>query len=73
MTSKEQPHLTRHAGVVAAAADPRAFASRTPAHLHVPNGMDGDEHRAFRAVVERYATREPWQTLRWGSVPVVLR
>ena len=48
--------LTRHADVVAAANDAQAFSSRTSSHLHVPNGMDGDEHRAYRAVVDRQLT-----------------
>ena len=48
--------LTRHADVVAAAQDPQTFSSRTSRHLHVPNGMDGDEHREYRAVVDRQMT-----------------
>lgn len=48
--------LTRHADVVAAAMDADAFSSRTSRHLHVPNGMDGTEHRAYRAVVDRQMT-----------------
>lgn len=50
--------LERHADVVAAATDPVRFSSRTSTHLHVPNGMDGEEHAAFRAVIEKYLTRE---------------
>lgn len=48
--------LTGHADVVAAATDAQTFSSRTSRHLHVPNGMDGDEHRAYRAVVDRQMT-----------------
>ncbi|UJP10132.1 cytochrome P450 [Microbacterium sp. KUDC0406] len=48
--------LGRHADVVAAATDPTRFSSRTSTHLHVPNGMDGAEHAAFRAVIDRYLT-----------------
>lgn len=48
--------LTRHADVVAAARDAQTFSSRTSRHLHVPNGMDGDEHRAYRAVVDEQMT-----------------
>lgn len=48
--------LVRHADVVAAARDAETFSSRTSRHLHVPNGMDGEEHRAFRAVVDRQMT-----------------
>ncbi|MFC4137558.1 MULTISPECIES: cytochrome P450 [unclassified Microbacterium] len=50
--------LERHADVVAAATDPERFSSRTSTHLHVPNGMDGAEHAAFRAVIEKYLTPE---------------
>ncbi|MDR2996655.1 MAG: cytochrome P450 [Microbacterium sp.] len=48
--------LERHADVVAAATDPERFSSRTSTHLHVPNGMDGAEHAAFRALIESYLT-----------------
>ncbi|MBY6061404.1 cytochrome P450 [Microbacterium esteraromaticum] len=48
--------LTRHADVVAAARDAHTFRSCTSQHLHVPNGMDGDEHRAYRTVVDRQMT-----------------
>ncbi|MBD8012199.1 cytochrome P450 [Microbacterium sp. Re1] len=54
----EPVRLTRHADVIAAAQDPERFSSRTSHHLHVPNGMDGAEHRAFRDVVERQMTPE---------------
>ncbi len=46
--------LTNYQDVVAAATDPERFVSKTSRHLHVPNGMDGDEHREYRAIVERY-------------------
>lgn len=50
--------LVEFADVVAAAKDAETFASRTSSHLHVPNGMDGDEHRTFRAIVDRQMTSE---------------
>lgn len=34
--------------------DPETFSSHVSKHLNVPNGMDGDEHRRFRTVIERY-------------------
>lgn len=52
----EQVRLVGHADVVAAAHDAETFSSRTSRHLHVPNGMDGAEHRAFRALVDRQMT-----------------
>lgn len=53
---KQSTRLTDHADVVAAATDPETFSSVTSSHLHVPNTMDGEEHRAFRAIVDRYMT-----------------
>lgn len=46
--------LRGHAEVEAAARDPRRFSSAASSHLNVPNGMDGDEHRRFRAVTDRH-------------------
>ena len=48
--------LLRHADVLAALADPATFSSRVSGHVAVPNGMDGAEHAAFRAVVDRCFT-----------------
>ncbi len=55
--------LFRHADVVAAANDPAAFSSRVSRHLNVPNGMDGEEHAAYRAIVERYMSPERVEAL----------
>lgn len=46
--------LFRHADVVRAALDPGAFSSDVSRHLNVPNGMDGEQHNRFRALVDRY-------------------
>ena len=46
--------LLRHADVVAAAQDPETYSSRVSAHLQVPNGLDGAEHRADRETLDRY-------------------
>lgn len=51
--------LSRHADVIRAALDPAGFSSRCSRHLSVPNGMDGDEHARFRALVERYLAPGP--------------
>ena len=48
--------LVRHSDVVSAAIDSEAFSSATSSHLHVPNTMDGEEHRVFREIVDRYMT-----------------
>lgn len=47
-----------HADVVHVATTPEVFSSATHRHLHVPNGMDGAEHRRFRAVVDAHLADE---------------
>lgn len=49
--------LLRHADVVAAALDARTFSSAAGAHRAIPNSLDGAEHAAYRAVVDRYLTQ----------------
>ncbi|MDO5533954.1 MAG: cytochrome P450 [Propionibacteriaceae bacterium] len=48
--------LLRHADVMAAAQDADRFSNAVSAHLQVPNGLDGDAHRAARATLDRYFT-----------------
>lgn len=43
-----------HAEVLHVATTPGIYSSATRRHLHVPNGMDGAEHRRFRAVVDAH-------------------
>lgn len=50
--------LTRHADVRAAALDDVTFSNTTSRFLKVPNGLDGAEHTAFRALVDRYFTAD---------------
>lgn len=50
--------LLRHADVVAAARDATTFSSAVSSHLHVPNGLDGHDHRAARATLDRYFSTE---------------
>lgn len=50
--------LFSHADVTAAALDHETFSNAVSRHLQVPNGFDGPAHTAFRAVVDRYLTRE---------------
>ena len=50
--------LFRHADVVQAACEPALFSSTVSRHLNVPNGMDGEEHARFRAVIDRYFGEE---------------
>lgn len=50
--------LLRHADALAALHDPATFSSQVSTHVAVPNGMDGAEHAAFRAIVDRCFTPE---------------
>lgn len=50
--------LRGHAAVVAAAEDPTTFSSAVSRHLQIPNGLDGDEHDAFRPLVDSFFTPE---------------
>lgn len=50
--------LLRHEDVVAVAQDPERFASGVSQHVHVPNGLDGDAHRAARRTLDRYFDAE---------------
>lgn len=47
-----------HAEVVAAATDPETFSSKHPTRRAIPNSLDGEEHAAYRAIVDRFLTRE---------------
>ncbi len=48
----------RHAEVVAAATDPATYSSDVSGRRAIPNSLDGAEHAAYRAVVDRYLTPE---------------
>ncbi len=50
--------LLRHADVVEAAHDAERFSSAVSQHLQVPNGLDGDAHRAARTTLDRYFTQD---------------
>ena len=50
--------VLRHAEVVAAATDARTFSSRVTSRRAIPNSLDGADHAAYRAVVDRYLTDE---------------
>ena len=55
--------LVGHREVVAAAHDPATFSSAVTARRAIPNSLDGAEHAAYRAVVDRYLTRERVEAL----------
>lgn len=50
--------LLRHADVVAAALDDERFSSQVSRFLQVPNGLDGAEHKRFRALIDGYLSKE---------------
>lgn len=43
-----------HAEVVEVATHPQQFSSGVSAHLQLPNGLDGEEHARFRALIDAY-------------------
>lgn len=45
-----------HTEVVAVATDPETFSSTVTARRAIPNSLDGAEHAAYRAIVDRYLT-----------------
>jgi hypothetical protein len=46
--------LSCHHDVLAALYAPEQFSNQVSSHLNVPNGMDGDEHQAYRALIEPF-------------------
>lgn len=55
--------LQSHSQIVNAARDPDRFSSAVSRFLQIPNGLDGDEHRRFRALIEPFMTDERVQQL----------
>lgn len=47
-----------HAEVVAAATNAHVFSSKHPTRRAIPNSLDGDEHAAYRAIVDQFLTPE---------------
>ncbi len=50
--------LLGHGTVSQAALDHDQFSSAVSRHLHVPNGLDGVEHTAYRSVLDRFLSPE---------------
>ncbi|MFD4180835.1 cytochrome P450 [Rhodococcus sp. NPDC058514] len=48
----------RHADTVAIVDDTGTYSNRVSRHLQIPNGFDGDPHRGYRRIIDRYFTRE---------------
>jgi len=50
--------LLSHEDVCAAALDPETFSSAVSAHRAIPNSLDGEEHKKYRALIDKYLTEE---------------
>ncbi|WP_324649284.1 cytochrome P450 [Georgenia sp. H159] len=50
--------LFAHADVTGAARDSQTYSNAVSRYLQVPNGLDGPTHTSYRALVDRYFTRE---------------
>ncbi|RUO40456.1 cytochrome P450 [Aliidiomarina taiwanensis] len=48
--------LLRHKDVVAAAKDDSRFSSAVSRFLQIPNGLDGEEHSRYRALIDTFLT-----------------
>lgn len=46
--------VTGHAEVRRCALDPGTFSNATSSRLQIPNGLDGERHRHFRALIDRF-------------------
>ncbi|GAB3945519.1 cytochrome P450 [Corynebacterium tapiri] len=46
--------VTSHAHAHAVATDPDSFSSRVSRFMQLPNGLDGEEHTRFRALIDAY-------------------
>lgn len=54
----EVVRVTGHREVLAVVTDPHRFSSAVSRFLQVPNGLDGEEHRKFRELLDPYFTPE---------------
>ena len=46
--------IRRHDTVIAVAHDPHTFSNAVSQHVHVPNGLDGEEHAAARRLLDPF-------------------
>jgi cytochrome P450 len=46
--------ITGHAEAAACALDAEGFSNRVSSRLQIPNALDGEEHRRFRALIDRF-------------------
>ncbi|GAA4892432.1 cytochrome P450 [Tessaracoccus lubricantis] len=64
--------VTGHAEALAVVQDPETFSSKVSRFLQVPNGLDGEEHAAFRRALDPYFSDERMAALE-GPVRQVAR
>ncbi|MCG6568670.1 cytochrome P450 [Tessaracoccus sp. ZS01] len=64
--------VTGHAEALAVVQDPETFSSKVSRFLQVPNGLDGEEHAAFRRALDPYFNEERMAALE-GPVREVAR
>jgi cytochrome P450 len=50
--------IRRHDTVIAVAHDPHTFSNAVSQHVHVPNGLDGEEHAAARRLLDPFLAAE---------------
>ncbi|MDO5050108.1 MAG: cytochrome P450 [Actinomycetaceae bacterium] len=50
--------VSGHPEAYEVANDPAKFSSRVSVHLNLPNGLDGEEHRQWRGLVDKYLADE---------------
>lgn len=53
-----------HAQAVEVASDPERFSSKVSRFLQIPNGLDGQEHRQFRALIDHYLGHDRMEAMR---------
>lgn len=53
--------LLRHEDVVAAALNDQEFSSQGSRFLHIPNGLDGEQHTLYRGLIDKYLTKTALQ------------
>lgn len=59
-----RPLVTTHAEAVRVAQDPETFSNHVSRFLQVPNGLDGEEHRSVRALLDPFFSPAEMEALR---------
>ncbi|MHA2789770.1 cytochrome P450 [Corynebacterium sp. S7] len=58
LTPQGEVLVMGHSATRHVAEQPEQFSSAVSSHLQIPNGLDGQQHAQFRALIERYLTDE---------------